>query len=575
MAACGTPAQPTQVAQPTTAPSTGGETTTGPNLVGEQILRLTQGGSVFDLDPGIGNHFWIPQFTMFEGLVRWAQDGTIEPARAESWDVSDDGLVYTFHLRPDGKWSNGDQLTAEDFVWTWKRNIDPNRGGFSYDFVLQPIKNVNGILAGTIPLDDIGAVALDDLTFQVTLEKPASHFLAVMPEPMAAPLHRATLEAHPDDWKTPENWVATGGFVLKEYVENSHLHLKKNPNYRGPGPYLEEIHYAIGGDSLLMYENDEAYFAGPGGELQRVREDPTLSQELHEAASKTLHFYYIKQHQEELRDVNVRRALAMAIDRETFATVVSNDTVAPNGGFLPLTTFYFDPNIQVQFDPVQAKALLAEAGYPDGEGLPTLTIIHWYDDLTVEFVKQQLETNLGLTVQIDRVEVGLATSRSFDPDNLASLQPQGWGASYDDPYGWYGGGIFASNPGNWYAMPPHWLTPDELREYNQLVANIDAASDKTAAIQEMNTWQAAHTPDWANEMFALAEQAAAIADPEAKRPIWSQVQQLMFDNMPVIPIHTSRSFVLVKPYVKNMMVHPTYPNLAAYMNETYIDRSGA
>jgi peptide/nickel transport system substrate-binding protein/oligopeptide transport system substrate-binding protein len=355
------------------------------------------------------------------------------------------------------------------------------------------------------------------------------------------------------------------------------LFLRKNPNYIGPGPYLERIEYLIGGNALLQYENGEVDWASPGAELQRVREDPVLSQELTEYPYKGLFFFYAKFAAPGLDDVRVRKAMAMAIDRETYCRVVANETCLPNGGFLPLTIAYFDPDIGVQFDPEGAKQLLADAGYPNGEGFPPVTIIHWYDQPEVEYVKQQLEANLGLTVVIDRVEVGLATSRSFDIENPAALQPQGWEASYNDPYGWYGGGILSGKStasGGWY-LPRHALTLEQMQGYNELIASVEAETDaakKAELTQQLVTLEQSNTPDWVAEYVALAEEAVASTDEARRQEIWSQVQQIMFDNMPIIPMHTVRSFVLKKPYVKNMMVHPLLPNHGLYMNETYIDR---
>ena len=180
---------------------------------------------------------------LFEGLTTEAPDGTIIPGAAARWNISRDGLTYTFYLRRDGAWSNGDALTAEDFVYSMRRSANPATAS-NYATILYPIANARQILAGELPLERLGVESLDRFTLQITLNDPTPYFLNLLSHSSLYPVHRASVEAHGNRFSRPGNLVSNGAFMLKDWVVRSHIGVVKNPNYHSADEViLEQVRY--------------------------------------------------------------------------------------------------------------------------------------------------------------------------------------------------------------------------------------------------------------------------------------------------------------------------------------------
>jgi oligopeptide transport system substrate-binding protein len=167
---------------------------------------------------------------IYEGLVNEAPNGDLIPGAASSWTQSEDGKTYVFNLRPEARWSNGDPLTAHDFVFSLRRGVDPKTVSV-YSYILTPILNADAITAGNRPPEDLGVRAIDDHTLEIMLSNPTPYFLGLLTHSMAYPVHRGSLERHGDQFTRPGNLVGNGAFMLDEWVVQSQLIVVRNPYY--------------------------------------------------------------------------------------------------------------------------------------------------------------------------------------------------------------------------------------------------------------------------------------------------------------------------------------------------------
>src|SRR5262245_542124 len=226
----------------------------------EQVLHRGNGAEPQTLDPH--KLEGVPELNitadLFEGLTTYGPKAEIVPGAAESWEISDDGRVYTFHLRKDGKWSNGDPLTAQDFVYSMQRAVSPATAS-PYAYILEPVVNAADITAGKQKdLSQLGVKAIDDHTLQVSLVEPTAHFLQLMRHNIAFPVNRAAVEKFGDQWTRPGNLVSNGAYVLTEWKPQASLTVAKNPQFHDAG--------SVTLDKTIFYPTEDI-----GEELKRYR----------------------------------------------------------------------------------------------------------------------------------------------------------------------------------------------------------------------------------------------------------------------------------------------------------------
>ncbi len=385
----------------------------------------------------------------FEGLTR-EKSGTVYPGLAESWDVSEDGLTVTFHLR-DSKWSDGSPLTAHDFVYSWKRGMDPETASeyawiWEYTNIVGAFDAVNGE-----SLDDVGIAALDDNTLEVKLETPTDYIVSLLSFYHFLPTKQSAVEAGADGaWaKDPANAISNGPFKLTSYKIGEGLTLVKNEHYWNVGSVkIDRI------EGKFIDEQATAYQAFKAGELLLLpdvppAEIPTLMAESPEFyVFPLLGTYYFNFNMDlpMFSDVRVRRALNLAIDREMITETMASGQI-PAAGFVPPGFVdnegkdFFEQSgtygIPTDASGVEeAQRLLAEAGYPGGAGFPTFTIMYNTGaghQQVAELVQEMYKTNLGLNVKLENQEWAVFQDTRMAGDY--EISRGGWLTDFMDPMG--------------------------------------------------------------------------------------------------------------------------------------------
>jgi oligopeptide transport system substrate-binding protein len=320
---------------------------------------------------------------LYEGLVvRNPQTLEMEPGVAERWDISEDGKVMTFHLNPRARWSNGDPVTAEDFAWSLRRSLHPDLGN-QLAYTLFPIAGAQAYATGAdADSDKLGIRVLGDLTLQITLDNPDPFFLETLGTYPAFPVHRATVEAHGKltdrftPWTRVGNFVGNGAFTLSEWRLNRRLVVSKSDTYWNAeqvalnAVVFHPVENAVGEEKMfragqLHYTNQVPLNKIPA--YRSMTDSP-----YRQAPWQGSYFLQFNVNRPPVDDRRVRMALAMAIDRERLVRTVLKDTELASFALVPAgTPEYSSPEIQ-SYSPDKARALLAEAGYPGGEGWPGL-----------------------------------------------------------------------------------------------------------------------------------------------------------------------------------------------------------
>lgn len=385
----------------------------------------------------------------FEGLVR-EKSGEIYPGIAESWDVSEDGMTVTFNLR-ESNWSDGTPLTANDFVYSWKRGMDPATASeyawiWEYTNIVGAFDAVNGA-----SLDEVGVTAVDDYTLEVQLETPTDYIVSLLSFYHFLPTKQEAVEAGADGaWaKDPANAVSNGPFKLTSYTIGGGLTLVKNEEYwnadavkidRIEGKFIDEASTAY-----QAYQSGELHFLPdvPSAEIPRLMaEDPNF----YVFPLLGTYYYNFNMDLELFQDARVRKALNLAIDRSLITETMASGQI-PAAGFVPVgfpdhegndfaetAGTYGIPTDDSAIE--EARALLAEAGYPGGEGFPEFTIMYNTSEghqQVAELVQEMLKTNLGIETQLENQEWAVFQDTRKEGDY--EMARGGWLTDFMDPMG--------------------------------------------------------------------------------------------------------------------------------------------
>lgn len=506
----------------------------------QQILHINAGAEPSGLDPHISMGLPESQImkALFEGLTsKDPKTLNVVPGVAESWTISDDGLIYTLKLRTNARWSNGDELTAEDFAWSWQRALLPALGNqYAYSYFV--IKNAEAFNKGQLAdFSEVGIKALDKYTLQIELNHPTAYFLEQLAFKSMYPVHRATIEKfgtadeRETRWTRPGNFVGNGAFTLTSWVPNQVLVVQKNTLYWDAQRIkLNEIDFY----PIQQAATEERMYRA--GQLHIVNVLPIEKEAAYRAANDpafrsfpvfSTYYYRLNTTRPPLNDVRVRKALAAAIDRTQLTQKVLKGGQIPAYNFTPPNSAGYVPEAKLTEDVQFARKLLAEAGYPDGKGFPAITIL--YNTLeqhqTIAVVIQQMwkeALNIDVTIRNEDWKVFLASMRLHNYD----IARAGWGGDYNDPNTFLD--VHVTDGGN---NETGWSNP----RYDELIKLAAAAKNQT-------------------ERFAYFQEAEA----------------LLVDGMPIIPLYT---------YVRNRLVNPSvkewYDNILDeyYYKDVYLEAS--
>lgn len=448
LTACGSGNNTDTTAEGTTTETSDAAAT---ETTGDKILSVQVGPDPETIDPALNSAVDGGNMLLhsFECLLTVDQDGKLAPGQAETWETSEDGLTWTFHLRDGLKWSDGSDLTANDFVYSWKRVCDPQVAAPYAETVLSMVAGYEDAINGD--LDALQVAATDDQTLVVTLNAACSYFGSLAAFATLSPVQQATIEANGDAWATaPETYVSNGPFYVSEWVPGSYILMSKNTNYwNADAIKLDGIKWNLIEDPNASYS---AYQTGEALMIKDVptEEIPSLEGNAEFHVDPIIGTYYISLNleNEAFADVKVRQALSLAIDREYLADTLMQGTYSAAGNFMGPGWIdtdgsqfidnanggqpYIDvANYEVNLE--EAKRLMEEAGYPNGEGFPSITYTTndaSYHKVVAEYL-QQAWAELGVDLQVNIVEWS-----SFTPmrrNGEFDVARNGWVGDYSDP----------------------------------------------------------------------------------------------------------------------------------------------
>jgi ABC-type transport system substrate-binding protein len=480
------------------------------------------------LDPACASDAASAQYIVevFSGLVSFDRDLNLIPDIASEWDISEDGTVYTFHLRSNVLFHDGSRrVTASDFKFSMERALNPATQSTVGEVYLDDIVGAQAFVSGEAS-EVTGIRVVDDNTLEITIDAPKSYFLDKLSYPTAYVVDRREVGDSTcfrgADWTRRPN--GTGPFRLTDVELGQRIELEANGSYYlDPKASLAKVTYFLaGGSALVMYENDEIDLTGVGiNDIERIRDasDP-LNAEFVELASMDTFYIGFNAQAPPFNDVRVRQALAMAIDKELLADNILKELVVPANGVLPPGISGFNPNLTgLPHDPEGARALLDDAGGPDL--LKDIVLLTSGQGASVGPILDALlamwDQNLGVTVAVEQEDFGLFL-RDLDQGDFQMFS-LGWIADYPDPQ-------------------------------NFLDIKLHSQSD--------NNETAYSNP----QVDQLLEQARIETDEATRLRLYQQAEEIIVQEAPWIPLYHGKANALIKPYVDGYVVPPfVIPNL--------------
>jgi len=545
----------------------------------DDVVRYVSGPEPESLDPQVGTG-QVEQriyLALYEGLVEYDPQ-TLEPvpAIAESWETNDDSTEFTFYLRRNARWSNGEPITARDFVYTMRRGLDPNfasraagqayyiKNAKAFNEGAAFVQDANGeflsddqaivpthltvpqgekqkaaffkakpkleqLMTGKkiVPVrgEDVGVEAIDDYTVKIYLTQPVPFFVKILPYNFFRFVPEKIISQHESKWTAPENIVTSGAFTLKEWSPYDEIVVVKNPHYwDAANVRLEQVKfYPVEDQATVMNlykagEIDATYNRSVPRSWLFMMQKKLDHQDKFEAS---IEYYIINTTKPPMNDARVRKAFSLALNKSLITATRRNSK--PLSTLIPLDIFKGYPSVQaVEFNPEKAKQLLAEAGYRDAAGnydasvFPIAEIAITFNTsdgnrFVAELIQSQWTRNLGLTVPLKNMETKtfISVTAKLEYKGFARF---GYGADYIDPYTFLS--IFATETGD-------------------------------------------NGTGWIDERYVkLLDIANRTLDVERRNQLLAEAETLLLDEQPIIPLTTSSTNWLKKPYVKGMYPNP-------------------
>ena len=523
------------------APANNGGGEAGETAGKEKILRTNNSSEPGTLDPALatGTHDSWPMQHIYEGLMKYNEKGEVVEGVAKEMKVSEDGLTYTFVLRDDAKWSNGDPVTAEDFEFSWKRVLDPETAS-EYSYQLYYLKNGEAYNNGEATADDVGVKAIDDKTLEVTLESPTEYFPSLVAFYTYYPTQKATVEKNPDWAKDPSkgDFVTNGPFKCVDWKHNEAIELVKNDQYyEADRIKLDGIHFDIIEDQNTAWQRYE------GGEYDFLYNPPTtIVNKLKQSDSKELsledelstYYYEINTEKKPLNNVKVREALSLAIDRKSIVENITQGGQVPAEGMVPYglkddagKDFREANGNFIKEDDKEAVKLLEEGLAEENmtkDDLNGLVIVYNTDEnhkKIAQAIQEMWNSKLGISMKLENMEFQTLIDRRRQGD--FSIARAGWVGDYADP-----------------------MTMLDL----------------------FTTGNPQNNSRWGDPEFdALIKTAKTTVDSKVRMDSMKEAEKILMRDKPVIPVYFYTAPYVTKPYVtgvfKIMMNYPflTYADI--------------
>ncbi|MFM4977401.1 peptide ABC transporter substrate-binding protein [Aeromonas rivipollensis] len=471
---------------------------------------------------------------LFEGLYTLDGDGKLQAAGALGYELDDTGTIYTFKLRPDAKWSNGEPVTAADYVYGWQRAADPkNASNYAWFIELTGVTNASEVVQGKKSPETLGIKALDDHTLQVTLKAPVPFFLKTLSHYTTFPAPRATIEKFGHEWVKPGNIVSNGAFALKEWTPNERLIAERNPHYwDNEHTVLNKVIYLEIVSDTAAYNRYRAselhYTTYPLEQYQQIkRQSPD---DLVSAPMLATYYYVFNTQRKPFDDVRVRKALSLAIDRDTITEKILGQGQLSAFSLTPPSVDGFElkpPASELMSKEAritQAKALLAEAGYGPQNPLDVDILYNTNEGhkKIALAISSMWKHNLGVKAELNNMEWKTMVSALNEGD---------FGVSR---YSWNG-------------------------DYN----------DASTFLDIMTSSSSANSGKWFNKAYdALLAKAHDAKDPAERNRLYQQAEALIDEEAPIAPVYFYVKSRLLKPFVKGYPYHN--PQDLVYAKDLYL-----
>ena len=527
----------------TGAPIYSPQGTKSPNFASTQNLRIVAAGDPKTLDPAVGQYAADISFIhlLYDAFFSFDDKGNLIPRAAatiptqQNGGISSDGLTYTVKLRPGQKYSDGSPVLAKDYVYAAKRFINPatasNYASFAAD--IAGYKELYAATTNATPtaqtlqplVDKLGITAPDDTTVVFKLANPQPVFTQVLSLWGFIPLKQSVVEAGGANWwQTPKNHVTNGAWVLDTFASNQNLIFKPNPNYTGEKPYLTQVEAKIIKDPAQIwtaYQNNELDLINvPTGNRQQVQSDPSYKNQILRGPQLTTFALSFNSKMAPFDKVEVRKAFATAIDRQTFINDVLKGIGKPTTAWIAPGEPGYNGDIgsQYKFDATKAKKILSDASIDPKSLTAKLTFVNSGDGPAIaQAIQAQMRQNLGVELQLDPQESKVYASLVSDKKQY-QLTTGGWGADYPDPQDWLPE-LFGTNGGN--------------NSYNYSNPQVDALF-KQAAVEQDNTKRLA---------------------------LYGQAEKIIVDtDCAVGPIYNREWFFVHKPTLTGAVINPMDSN---------------
>ncbi len=467
---------------------------------------------------------------IMEGLTRFSDKHRPEPALAESWDISEDGKTYTFHIRENILWTDGKPLKSSDFEYSWKRLLKPETGA-DYAYFLFDIKNAEEYNSGKInDPNTIGINSPNDKTLVVKLKRPATYFPSLLTFMSTFPMRKDIVENYGTKWTSPENIVTLGPYKLTKWRHHDVIEIREYENYWGEKvKSVKKVKMIMNENptsALALYESGELDFLDSKGlpllEIPRLKKSPDFVNKL------AYRGFYIAFNSRKypFDKTLVRKAFGSSIDRENLMKLLQGAGV-PTSSWIPIGMLAHNPDIGLKFNPEIARNYLSEAGYKNGRGFPEVTFL--YPDvgntrITAEALQSMWKTHLGVQVKLINQEWKVYL-KTLDT-NAPHIFRAGWGADFPDPHNFMN--LFECKSGN-------------------------------------------NETGWCNPKYDLLVETAAEEQNQEKRiSLYNKAQKILTEeDTPIVPFRNAVQQNMIKPYIKGLEPDPLnliYFNKVEFVN---------